>query len=170
MPSNKLKLVVDADIARSSGTTEHPISSNARILLDMMMSNGHYIVMCPTLNAEWKKHRSNYATRWFASMIAKKKVKFIRHNNTTHKVVETLTIDEKTRSVALKDCHLIDIALCEDKIIASNDNNARIAFCAISKLHGEIKPVAWLHSVNDNDFLTSLLDSNCFIPQKYKLN
>jgi hypothetical protein len=52
MANKPLSLVIDADIARSSGFSEHPNSSSARILLENVRHNGHYAAMSPTLRAE----------------------------------------------------------------------------------------------------------------------
>lgn len=165
MKNNVLHIVIDADIARSSSTTEHPVSSHARKVLDEVKSHGHILVMCPKLNEEWKKHRSSYATKWLASMFAKRKVKVKSYNSDTRSHVETNVVDGKIKDIAVKDVHLIDIALSESKIITSNDNNARIAFCEIGKDYKIIQKVIWLHSVTDADFISSYLVKKCVVPE-----
>jgi hypothetical protein len=161
-----LNLVIDADIARSSGLSEHPVSSGARKLLDLVKTTGHCVVMCPILRAEWNKHQSIYAQKWFASMIAKKKVKFITHESKVKQFIEENVSDEKLREIASKDSHLVDAALLEDKFIASNDCRARNAFCEISVQHKILEDLVWLHSCSDYDFIEKYLSKSCFIPQE----
>ncbi len=164
-----LSLVIDADIARSSGTSEHPVSSGARKLLDSVSKNGHVAVMCPTLCAEWKKHRSRYATKWMASMVAKKKLLFIKPNEEVKNFVEVNIVESKQKEIASKDSHLVDAALFTDKIIVSNDDRARHVFCQFSLQYGLIKTVSWFNSVRDKDFLIQNLVKNNFIPDIYFL-
>jgi hypothetical protein len=159
-----LSIVIDADIARSSGTSEHPVSSNARKLLNLVQSEGHCIVMCPMLREEWKKHQSGYATRWLSSMVAKKQVRFITHKSELQLYIETNVADIKLREIAMKDAHLVEAAFLESKIIASNDVKARDAFCEISLIHRILEQVIWLHSITDNDFIKNYLSKSCFVP------
>lgn len=93
--SNPISIVIDADIARSSGTSEHPVSSGSRALLDSVTKNGHKIVICPKLMNEWKNHRSLFARKWLASMIAKRKVKFIKPEEETNSTIAAHIIDPK---------------------------------------------------------------------------
>src|SRR5262245_14829330 len=125
-----LLFIVDADIARSSGTSEHPISSGSRRLLDGLAQAGHKAAMCPVLRQEWKKHQSGFATRWLASMVAKKRVVFVNPTTEIRDFIETNVVESKEKDIAVKDAHLIDAALIADKIVTSNDDNARAAFCS----------------------------------------
>lgn len=169
MPSNVLSFIVDADIARSSGMTEHPVSSGSRKLLDNLAKNGHKAVMCPNLRQEWSKHKSMYATRWLASMIARKKVIFISSNTQIKKTIEEKVADCKEKEIALKDSHLIDAALQADKIIASNDSVARNVFCELSVKISEISNVSWFNAVSDGDFISEKLMCGSTIPSSYFL-
>jgi hypothetical protein len=164
-----LSLVIDADIARASGISEHPTSSSARILLENVRNNGHCAAMSPTLLEEWKQHKSLFASKWLASMVAKKKVKFIRPDSAVATHIADNIIDEKVKKIAIKDAHLIDGALSQSKIILSNDNNARRAFCSISTEYGPMTTVVWFHSVSDKAFISRYLQSVCFVPGGYYL-
>jgi hypothetical protein len=42
-------LVVDADIMRASGASEHPVSKNARLVLERIRKGGHRLVQTPAL-------------------------------------------------------------------------------------------------------------------------
>ena len=165
--SNSYSIIIDADIARSSGLSIHPVSSGSRALLETVAKNGHAAAICPTLMAEWKKHRSLFATKWLASMIAKKKVIFIKPEQQIIVEIEAHLNDLKKKSIAEKDSHLIDAALASDKIIASNDDVARNVFCELSVSCGNIKKIKWFNAVSDRDFVNNYLSSDCFVPEQY---
>lgn len=166
---NKLVLVIDADIARSSGLSEHPVSSGSRALLNSVSENGHSLAMCPKLMTEWKAHRSIFARKWLSSMIAKKKVNFMESPDVTKALISENLKNEKEVEIAEKDAHLVDTALKTDKIIASNDDNARKVFCEISSNCGNLRAIKWFNATLDNVFISNYLEKNCFVPQKYYL-
>ncbi len=165
--ANKYSVIIDADIARSSGTAEHPVSSGSRALLDSVSKNGHKAAMCPTLMAEWNKHRSLFARKWLASMIAKKKVNFIKPESTTTGLIHNHLEKDKSIAIAEKDAHLIDAAIEVDKIIASNDDIARGVFCELSENCGDIRTIKWFNAITDREFVSNFLLSDCFVPEKY---
>lgn len=165
--SNSIAIVVDADIARSSGESEHPVSSGSRSLLDNVYKNGHKLAMCPTMLAEWKTHRSRFATTWLASMIAKKKVNFIKPEKQTNNLININIKEDAKIRIAEKDSHLIDAALFTDRVIASNDNNARKVFCELAESCGDIKTIKWFNAVSDKKFIENYLATQCFVPERY---
>ena len=169
MSNIQRSIVIDADIARSSGTSEHPVSSGSRKLLQNVLTNGHYIVMCPVLYAEWNKHKSSYASRWLVSMIARKKLITIIPNNEIQSFIDKNIPESKQKDIAAKDSHLIDAALFTGKFIVSNDDIARNVFSHFSLEYALIKTVIWFNSIRDKDFLTNNLIQNNFIPQVYFL-
>lgn len=169
--NNHLSIVIDADIARSSGTSVHPTSSSSRCFLENVSKNGHKAVVCPLLMSEWKKHRSLFAKKWLASMIARKKVHFIKpeDQDRINQLIESNISDLNKRTIATKDAHLINAALLADKVVASNDDTARGVFCDLSDNCGDVRAVKWFNAVHDRDFLSGYLVTNCFVPQEYFL-
>ncbi len=165
--ANKYSVIIDADIARSSGMKEHPVSSGSRVLLDTVLQNGHMLAMCPKLGAEWKEHRSLFATKWLASMTAKKRVNRINPKATTNTLITNNLKKDKEIDIALKDAHLIDGALEADNIIVSNDDIARNVFCQLSISCGGLRGIKWFNAISDRDFVTEYLVSDCFVPKKY---
>ncbi|WNJ96006.1 hypothetical protein RND59_02505 [Vibrio ruber] len=168
--SKPIVFIVDADIARSSGLSEHPVSSGSRSLLENIQKHGHMIAMCPTLRTEWKKHRSYFALKWLSSMFAKKRVKLISPSENIEEKIKLHISEEKNKSIALKDAHLINAALCTDRIVASNDDNARNTFYILSMEYGYIKNIIWLNSVRDREFIYDFLSSRCLVPSEYYLS
>lgn len=164
-----LSFIIDADIARSSGTSEHPIASGSRKLLENLTKKGHKIAMCPSLMQEWKKHKSHFATKWLASMVARKKIQFIVPARKIHYFIESSIEDGRDKEIALKDCHLVDAALLADKIIASNDDTARKVFCVLARSMGEIGAISWFNAVTDGAFISGPLMNGEYIPENYYL-
>lgn len=165
--SNPLSIVVDADIARSSGKTEHPISSGSRALLEGVSSNGHKLTMCPSMMTEWKKHKSLFAKKWLSSMIAKKKVVFVNPVPQVHDVINMGFIEETKVKIAEKDAHLVDAAIFSDRVIASNDDRARSVFCELSNNCGDLKTIKWFNAISDREFIDTFLSTQCYVPEQY---
>jgi len=49
--------VVDADVARAAGLSEHPVSKGARSVLQAILNSDARAVFCPKLKEEWKQHK-----------------------------------------------------------------------------------------------------------------
>lgn len=169
MSSEILSIVIDADIARSSGLTEHPVSSGSRKLLESVSTSGHKLAMCPKLKAEWRKHQSSYATRWMSSMYAKKRVASINPSSEIANHILEKIPDSKEKEIALKDAHLLDAAYETDKIIASNDATARSAFCNIATSKKEIRSILWLNAVADREVFENKILTRQFVPKNFYL-
>lgn len=164
-----ISFVIDADIARSSGMTEHPVSSGSRKILESVSTGGHKAAMCATLRKEWKDHKSSFATRWMASMVAKKKIIFVEHEDKIKALIQANEPEGKDKEVALKDAHLLDIALRTDKIIASNDERARAVFCKMANGNGEIGTILWFSALTDREFFCTTLMAGGFVPRNFYL-
>lgn len=149
--------MVDADIARAAGISEHPISSSSRKLLDCLMSNKHSVAMCPALRAEWRKHQSQYSQRWMASMIARKQLKFVNYKKSIYSCIENGNFSDSIKKICLKDVHLVDIALEEDKYIFSKDDTAREKFSYVAIYYQDLRQLIWLNPVNHLNFILSHL-------------
>jgi len=152
-------LVIDADIARSSGTTEHPVSSSSRQLLELVLSMDGKACFCTMLLAEWNKHQSAYTKKWRATMYSRKKISIVSHNDATKTFLQNLPTT-KMQAAAVKDSHLIDISNQANKIILSNDSIARNAFSTLLSGNALINNVYWISP------LTSLPDISTYVMRK----
>lgn len=167
MANKKFKIVIDADIAHSAGMTDHPVSSSCRSFLNQVSLNGHNPVFCSSLSLEWKNHASGYSKKWLASMVASRKMIFIKNPiaSTKEKLNLIETSDpHKTKlvKIALKDAHLIDLAKVAGKIVTSCDDNAKNAFCRIEEIADDIKIISWMHPIaNQSDLSKLLTNENC---------
>lgn len=160
MPAKKLEVVVDADVARSSGETEHPISSSCRRALNLISENQHYFVACPQVRAEWRKHASGFAKRWLASMIARKRVAFISASPDYATALAKIDMDEKKKGVAQKDAHLVDAARAKGLFVTSRDDAARTSIRDISELSDLCHGIAWVNPVSEADVLEACFKSS----------
>lgn len=149
----KLEVVVDADVARSSGETKHPVSSSCRKALTLMLENQHYFVACPKVRAEWRKHASAFARTWLSTMIARKRVVFIEANPVFATALEKIDLDDKTMSIAQKDAHLIDAARARGLFVTSQDDNARTNIRGIRALKDLYSEIAWVNPVSEANLL-----------------
>jgi predicted nucleic acid-binding protein len=157
-----MKFIIDADIIRSAGHSEHPISSTSRNLLDEVIKHKSETVYCKTLMAEWRKHRSTYSTKWIAAMISKKKLVLIPVKTEAKDFLESL--EESTdKKVALKDAHLVDLAIASNKIIFSNDANAKNAFSKLLDKRSNFKKIYWLSPRKDMNIILNYALKNKII-------
>lgn len=147
-----MKFIIDADIIRSAGYSEHPVSSTSRTILNEIKDSKCHAVYCSALMEEWKKHRSNYSIRWMATMRSKKKLLLVATNVETKVFLESLN-DSKNKIIALKDAHLVDLAIASDKVIFSNDLNAKNAFSTLLDKRHNFKNIYWLSPKKDIDII-----------------
>lgn len=144
--------VIDADIARASGISENPISSNCRSFLCHIKENNKHIVMNKDLMDEWKKHRSLYSKQWLSNMIARKKFLFDR-NNSFNDQIDECGLSEKQVKIAYKDSHLINASLDNGKSIASGDDTAREIYVIIAENCNEIINLLWVNPKTSADII-----------------
>lgn len=162
-------IVVDADVARAAGVSEHPVSRNSRDLLQTLLARNYKVGFCPVLLAEWKKHRSLFAKQWLGSMIARKRVVLLTPVSITVDLIDAANISEEQRDVANKDAHVIDAALALDKFIASNDKKARDVFCCVAQSSAAFRDIIWAVPSLDGEKISEVLDSRDDIPPQWRL-
>ena len=167
--ANIYSVIIDADVARSSGTSIHPVSSGSRALLDSVKSNRHKATMCKTLLAEWKHQRSLYASTWLSSMYSRKLVNRIEPKSITKLLIQNNLTNDKSIDTALKDAHIIDVAIEANGIIASNDDKARKVFCELGRSCGNLQSIIWFNPIRDKIPVANYLSSGCDASPQYYL-
>lgn len=170
-----LNLVIDADIAKSAGVSEHPVSSASRNLLSSILNseNKHVLILCKNLKSEWSKHKSTYTTKWLATMTARKKVFIIKEETAvylTQLIEASKNISEREKEVAIKDAHLVELALANNAMIFSNDDKARKVFCDLADDIGRLKELKWFNVVFDINLIFKVIDKNTHISEEYFLS
>lgn len=149
-------LVIDACIARSAGDgTSADISSNAchRFLMYILDETNAEVVFSEELSKEWKKHRSNFATKWQRTMVAQGRSKFLNLSTlgSTEWADEfSKELSENHRAGFEKDAHLFILALNFDDRIASQDKKLVSLLHTASKKPPEIKRLLWLNPVTND--------------------
>ncbi|MBD3895261.1 hypothetical protein IEI94_05290 [Halomonas sp. ML-15] len=163
------KVVIDADVARSSGETDHPVSSNCRNLLESVRKNKGVVAFCPVLSQEWAKHASRFARKWLATMVASRKVVRINDENNVAQDVDESQLVDCVKQVALKDCHLVHSAIIASAFVASRDDAAREAFKEASKCVGYIANVVWFNPVSEPQFIDTYWGGKRFVDKRFLL-
>ncbi|WP_148293053.1 hypothetical protein [Comamonas sp. B-9] len=154
----KHKVVIDANVARSSGETEHPVSKSCRDTLESIAKNNHSFVACKTLLGEWRKHQSKYSTKWLAAMFARRQIEIIEHKDESKNKIASSKAEEKFKDAALKDSHIIDAAQYMGNFVTSRDDLAKQAFASIPELTAATKNITWMNPVTEYDALTGVLN------------
>ncbi len=153
MPSAKSHLlVVDASVAGAAGETDHPTSKSCREVLLNIREVCHRIIMTPLLLAEWKRHESRFARKWRRSMVARRKVRNLKHLCFKLPATDVTCLNDEENQSLRKDAHLFEGAFEGDGIIISLDDEAARIW---DKCHMHIpapKTIKWLTPVQWRNF------------------
>ena len=155
------KIVVDASVARSSGDWNAlpPSATACRDALLAILKYRLMAVMSPTLEREWDRHQSNFATRWRVQMTIKGLV--LKVPDGTHRRLSTALaasgLSAARKKVAQKDFHLVSAALATEKTILSNDDEARDIFAIAATEIEEFKKLVWVNPSNAHENCTHWL-------------
>ena len=130
--TGRVAVVVDADVLRAAGSTEHPTSRLARLALEAIRAGKHRLVLCEPLEQEYKRHESQFAVRWRANMVARKQTyrwEHVEDSGLRKLLVEALPEDATGQHKAvLKDAHLLEAAAATGQRIVSKDARAKALF------------------------------------------
>ncbi|MGW4289365.1 hypothetical protein ACWEIK_20840 [Streptomyces sp. NPDC004673] len=167
-------IIVDASIARSSGTTEHPVSKACRDFLQEMYSLGHRAAFDAALTAEWRKHQSGYALRWFGMMQSRRRVISIKCPPADKKYLEKLineaiSLSLKEQQAARKDAHLVRCAWVADGLVGSLDDTVRNIFTSISQNCGRLGGIVWVNPAKTEEKSTKWLKAGARTEESRKL-
>jgi len=126
--SRTRNIVVDTDVLRSAGdlglADSRPVLCSR--FLTAVLWGGYGIVLTAELLAEWRRHRSRFATRWLRTMFARRRVVRVQPADSGLRARAVhLSLPRTLIDALLKDVHLVDAALAADKLIASMDETTR---------------------------------------------
>jgi len=143
-------LVIDSNIGRAAGETEHPISSQCRKFLNEVRTICHRMVVTEDIRNEWNRHESKFSKKWRTSMARMGKLVAVdpQAGRSLDKDIETFATTTKKKDAMLKDAHLLIAAMESDRIVVSKDDNARKFFSELSESVKEIGEVAWVNPVS----------------------
>lgn len=130
-------IVIDADVARSSGVANHPVSRLSRQCLEQIQKSSLVIAMCEELRAEWRKHKSRYASSWHFAMVRSGRTQNFSLTHPSLNWDDMTIIHHEQKPIAQKDEHLVRLALSigDCHFIASNDDRSREIFATIHSDH-----------------------------------
>ena len=146
------RLVIDADIARSAGESEHPISSACRRFLETMLNVGHHFVMTDAIKREWRRHISRYSRKWRTQMYGRRLVikTEIDEDETLRERIDAAVHWDQTETVD-KDVHLIEAAIATDRLITSRDETARKIFRNASDEVRQLRHIVWVNPTQPDE-------------------
>jgi len=121
---NRKRLVIDANIAYSAGTSEVPSSFYSRVCLDVILRDEHIAVFNRVLRQEWKNHASVHARRWQVAMEQRRRIEDAEGDEFKDLLDRACArLEGATWENALrKDFHLVQSALATDRILLSNES------------------------------------------------
>ena len=144
---NRKRLVIDANIARSAGTSSLAVSLFSRQCLEAVRFDEHIAVFNTKLRQEWRRHASRLAKQWQVAMQQRRRIEDAEGNEFAHLLDGACDcLKEATWKLALrKDFHLAQSALATGQIVISNETRLPKHLCASC---GEIPELRKLHFAN----------------------
>lgn len=118
-----MRLVVDASIAQSAGTSDVPESLYCRECLNAVRDSGHIAVFSDQLLSEWHEHASSLSRRWRKSMVARRRIERAEgeeFGELLNRACACLA-KNKWREAFVKDFHMVRAALATDRTILSKE-------------------------------------------------
>lgn len=140
-------LVIDASVARASGEKAHPVSLSCLKYLKAVLEICHKVAFCGAISDEWKRHSSDFAKKWRATMTAKKKV--VNHIQPTSAGLNLEEFQPRHRQAIEKDLVLIETALSTDKVIVTLDAALKKALGSSPEGKRLLNRIIWHHPVED---------------------
>jgi hypothetical protein len=145
------RLVIDASVAAAAGETMAPTSKRCRdFLLTLRQETNCRVVVPPPLKDEWDAHRSGFARTWLANMAQRGRVisDQVEQSEKMRRKIESVAATRKKEADALlKDFHLIEAAIANDRTVVSLDEAVRKLFRAAAQDVAAIKKVVWVNPV-----------------------
>jgi hypothetical protein len=134
------KIVVDANVARSSGTRTSDALACVNVLSEIYV-RGHFVAFCPQLWKEWEVHQSSFAVKWLATMKSRKLIHHIDVDESLTTDFRRSLVNDAQEPKGIEDAHLILTALRASKVVVSNDEKARRFFAASKS--GKVASIRW---------------------------
>ena len=149
MPTARaMRLVIDASVARAAGGDEavHPLSTNCREFLKIVLRKHYLAVTCSELRTEWIKHASRFFSTWLVAMEQRGKLHRIVLDDSIdlHRKIEECDQSLNSRKAMLKDIHLIKAAIQTDRAVVSGDQTAHTLFAIATKEIEEVRSIVWI--------------------------
>ena len=142
---------MDASVAGAAGTTMSPTSKRCRdFLLTLRDETECRVVMPGQLKDEWDRHRSLFARAWLTNMTQRGRVinDPVEPSAKMRRKIEGAAATKKKEADALlKDFHLIEAAIANDRTVVSLDEIVRRLFKAAAQSVEAIRKIVWVNPV-----------------------
>lgn len=151
MPPTKSskRVVIDASIARAAGPEEavFPTSKHCRDTLKTVLHVCHRLVMTDSIRSEWKLHQSRFAHTWLTQMYARRKVDYVAvaEDARARATAAACQSSEQQGDAVLKDYHLVEAALCADRIVLALDDKVRRLLGRAAAHLPELQTLLWVN-------------------------
>jgi hypothetical protein len=137
---NRKRLVIDANIASSAGTSPATVSLYSRRCLETIRIDEHIAVFSSALRLEWRNHASLLAKQWQVAMQQRGRIEDAEgaeFANLTESACACLSGKSKAEALR-KDFHLVQSALATDQILLTNEtrlpNHLRSSCASVPEL------------------------------------
>ncbi|MGK3962379.1 hypothetical protein WMF38_55890 [Sorangium sp. So ce118] len=102
------------------------------------------LAMSPALLAEWERHWSTFARRWFYKMRSSRRVRDVtpEQHGPTRKAAKTV-LDREARQAVAKDMLLVEAALATDRRVLSLDEKVRRQFSVLATSVADLRSLHW---------------------------
>ncbi|OGF64691.1 MAG: hypothetical protein A2Y62_14605 [Candidatus Fischerbacteria bacterium RBG_13_37_8] len=147
----RIALVVDASVMRAAGKTNHPVSSSCRKCLEQILCICHHVAITQSIRNEWNKHKSHFSRRWWLSMTARRKLKYIPHEDIFHEELNPshISLNDADQKAIKKDCCLLEAALLSDHVIITLDDSIRKILLKTKRGLKLAKKIKWINPLID---------------------
>jgi hypothetical protein len=145
------RLVVDASVAGAAGgkTATAPASTRCRDFLSVLREETDCRIVLPSkLREEWEDHMSGFTRVWLRSMTQRGRVvtdDFETSKRMRLKIESAAATKRKEADALLKDFHLIEAAMDNDRTVVSLDEVVRKLFKAAAQSVEAIRKVVWVN-------------------------
>jgi hypothetical protein len=147
-------LVIDASVAHDASPTRSiPRCMNCYEVLELVKTQGYFVVMTPFILEEWDHEQSLYALTWRGEMTSRRRLRVIDAVTIkdTCLCIRDAVPDKVCMKEMIKDFPLIMAALKKDRIVISLDKLARKYFARASEIIIEIKSIVWIDPDREED-------------------
>lgn len=164
-----MTLVVDACVLRSAGSSGSPTPTECRAILEEIKNSRKHVSIDRKLLAEWRRHKSRYSATWISAMFSRRLIEQIdRFSGKSISVEDAVSkLGEPDRSVALKDIHLIRIAVDRGYCVISCERRCRAAFHKAAVYCSEMSKVFWIFPFEPG--ACDAVAGRCVTPPEWRL-
>lgn len=124
-PKQSRLLVVDASLMRAAGARAESHSAQCTQVLNSILTICHRVAINPTIQAEWNKHQSLFASKWRGRMIARRKIKTVttgtQYQDLQRRLQAKRNLPNPDSAALQKDLHLLGTARVCDKVLLTSD-------------------------------------------------